>query len=145
MRQDLDAVIAEEWRALGFWYDFTPNDGWVLHGSVHGLSRLAEALDKYAADSRHEEISEHEHIGPHMYLKLVTWHQPEVNKDGIYGLLSDLKNFAASIRNSLAAASPGDRLELAQGFSAGSTVGFTMVVEDNSFDPASLDTQWKPS
>lgn len=141
MNQTIDAAIARGWRQLGFWYDYTPESGWILRGSKIGLGRLADELEKYASDPRNDNISEHEHLGPHMYLKLVTWDSAEINSDGIYGSLQDMRRLADLIRTQLASSREGGTVSLSPIFSEASRVQMVLHIESNTFDPASYDVQ----
>jgi hypothetical protein len=63
-----------EWRALGFFYEVNHEAKvWTLVGSRAGLLCFSDALRAYVADPRNALESEHEHYGPYMYLKVMTW------------------------------------------------------------------------
>jgi hypothetical protein len=130
---------AERWRELGFWYDFTPSEGWTVRGSALGLERLASLLEQFAADPKNAQISEHAHFGPHMYLKVVTWASAEVNHDGIYGSPSDLRRLAAVVRQRLVQCGMGRSFEVSRTYSESSSVRLTIHLEDDTFDPATFD------
>jgi hypothetical protein len=130
---------AERWRELGFWYDFTPSQGWTIRGSATGLDRFAAVLEEYAAEPKNAHISEHTHLGPHMYLKLVTWASAEVNHDGIYGSLADMQRLAALVRQHANQCKVGRSFEVSKTYSDSSSARLTIHLEDDIFDPATFD------
>jgi hypothetical protein len=142
MSPDLRAQTTAEWNDLGFWYDVTPEKGWVIRGSCAGLEKFAALLDAYAVSPRNAALSEHDHFGPYMYLKVVTWSSSEVNRNGIYGTLADIVRLAALIRGRLLSCKPGDSFALAQAFSAASSTELTLVCEPESFNPGAYDAQF---
>ena len=69
----MDDLNAAEWRALGVYYDRDDESHeWRLLGSRAGFATFAAALSAYADDVKNEPLSEHEHMGPHMYLKVMS-------------------------------------------------------------------------
>jgi hypothetical protein len=116
MSPEVRAQTIAEWNDLGFWYDVTPESGWVIRGSRAGLEKFAALLDRYAADPRNTLLSEHDHFGPYMYLKVVTWSFPEINRDGIYGTLQTLFASPLSFGNVLPLATPVTHLLLLKHF-----------------------------
>lgn len=141
MSPELRAQTIAEWNDLGFWYDHTPESGWVIRGARTGLEKLATLLDQYAIDPRNTKLSEHDHFGPYSYLKVVTWSSSEINQDGIYGTLQDIVRLAALIRERVGSCNPGDSFALAQAFSTTSSTEFTLVCEPESFSPGAYDFQ----
>jgi hypothetical protein len=143
MKDSLKAQTAIDWRELGFWYDYTPQSGWIIRGSKSGIERLASLLEAYSRNPRNAPISEHDHFGPYIYLKFVTWSSPEINSDGFYGSLLDLSRLAELIRKQLAIAHSANSIELATLYSPSSTSALTINIEDETFDPASADAELK--
>jgi hypothetical protein len=129
------------WRQLGFWYDYSPEIGWVIRGSIEGLQRFVSLLHAYTANPKNRQVSEHEHFGPFMYLKVVTFPNAEVNNDGIYGTLEDIARFAELLEARLRSAPVGAHFELSREFAVRSSTAFTVHVEADSFDPAAYDTR----
>ena len=136
-----DEHDALAWRQLGFWYDYTPETGWVIRGSIEGLQRFVTLLRAYTANPKNRQVSEHEHFGPFMYLRVVTFPDAEVNNDGIYGTLEDIARFAELLEARLRSASVGACFDLSGEFDARSSAAFTVHVEADSFDPAAYDTR----
>jgi hypothetical protein len=76
-----------EWRELGYFY-FLDDEAkeWRLTGSKEGLMGFAASLEAYAFDPTFTGKSEHEHFGPHMYLKVMTWPEAGIDGQSIHGL-----------------------------------------------------------
>ena len=134
-------LTIREWNDLGFWYDFTPEVGWKIHGHRAGFEKLGKIFDKYVANPFNVNVSEHEHLGPYMYLKIVTWPFPEINHDGIYGSLSDLSRLAVLVRAWANSCPIGNRYQVSQLFSAASTAELTLIMEHDGFSPGDYDAQ----
>ncbi len=65
--------IKEEWLDLGFFYELDDEiRAWVFKGSRAGLMKLCDLLDAYTCNPSMNQLSEHEHYGPYLYLKLMT-------------------------------------------------------------------------
>src|SRR3954468_15805972 len=102
-----------EWRNLGFFYDYDESSScWRLVGSRDGLLRFADLLVAYAADPRNEPLSEHEHYGPYMYLKLLTWNERDITEHAICGTLADFRALAGIVRDKLSAAVAGSVISI---------------------------------
>jgi hypothetical protein len=60
--EELNNFTREDWRELGFYYDFDKSAArWQLIGSRDGLLKFRDILFDYAADPRHAGLSEHDH------------------------------------------------------------------------------------
>ena len=95
----VNEATRKEWRALGFFYDRDDQlKEWKLVGSRSGLLKFRDLLIRYAASSRNEAKSEHDHYGPYSYLKVMTWTEPGMDRNGIYGTLQNLRQLAGSSR-----------------------------------------------
>jgi hypothetical protein len=82
--REVDSITITEWRELGYFYDFDPNsNSWIIRGSRNGIQKLIDQLKAFAKNPKFAEKSEHEHFGPYMYLKVMTWDFPDItNKHG---------------------------------------------------------------
>jgi len=130
----------EEWRSLGFFYDVDEHaQVWKFIGSRAGLLRFRDALSAYVADPRKASESEHEHYGPYMYLKIMTWRDTGIDKNAIRGPLPDLARLAAVVEARLATAKPGSVLRIQDEFAADSPYALVLEVREDSFDPATAD------
>jgi hypothetical protein len=130
----------QEWRELGFFYDRDDAAGqWKIHGSKEGLEKFAASLDRYAANPNHADISEHDHLGPYMYLKFGTWPTPQLNSDWLAGPLPALAGLARNIRAALITASVDQTLSFRSAFAPSEPYDLLLTVESDSFDPARAD------
>lgn len=130
----------EEWRTLGFFYDVDHEAKvWTLIGSRAGLLCFRDVLRAYVADPRNTLESEHEHYGPYMYLKVMTWQEAGFDKDAIRGPLGDLARLAELVEAKLADAQPGSTVRIHEEFAADSPYALVLQVHEDSFDPATAD------
>jgi hypothetical protein len=132
----------QDWCNFGYFYavDDTAKE-WHLHGSVSGLLKLAHSLEAYAANPANAGISQHEHLGPHMYLVLTTWPTAKLDGHGVFGKASDLLRLASIVRRYLANASAGQVLRMRQEYTPSAEYTLCLHVHHDGFDPASLDPQ----
>lgn len=135
----MNDVTRREWRELGFFYDCQDNPPrWRLVGSRAGLLKFVEILDTYATNPRHTELSEHEHYGPYLYLKLMTWEAPEITNAAICGTLSDLQRLATIVREKLSSFKAGTVFVVGDEYGAGpGSIEFD--IREDGFDPAGAD------
>lgn len=130
----------EEWRELGFYYDYDKGaKSWRLVGSCSGLLKFCDLLEVYSQDSRNKGISEHDHYGPYMYLKIMTWNGPDINENAIAGTLADLKRLADICRKKLSTSKPGDVIRVDSEYVKEYTSSLQFEVQNNEFDPAGPD------
>jgi hypothetical protein len=139
--EQMNQVTREEWRELGFFYDFDKeNSRWRLIGSRGGLLKFRDILNAYADDSRNQQISEHEHYGPYFYLKLMTWEGAEITENAICGTPSDFRRLAKIVENKLNACSAGSTFTIGDEYAEGNLAMIEFEVCEEGFDPASADT-----
>jgi hypothetical protein len=137
---EINEITRREWRELGFFYDRDDlAKEWKLSGSKSGLRSFAATLKRYAEDPRNELVSEHEHLGPYMYLEVGTWASPEITEHWIAGPLPELYKVALAIEAWLDSASVGERISLRSTFAPLSPYEFVLEVHADSFDPATAD------
>lgn len=132
----------EEWRDLGYYYvsDDVAKE-WHLHGSAPGLLGFVRSLESYAANPANAAVSEHEHLGPHMYLVLCTSPTAKLNGSGIFGQSSDMLRLAHLVRAGLSTSAPGQVLRVREQFTPSAEYTLCLHVHKHTFDPASLDPQ----
>ncbi len=136
----VNAVTRSEWRELGFFYEFQlETNAWRLVGSKGGLLGFAKLIRRYIESPRNHALSEHEHFGPYMYLKVCTWKEAEINSHSIAGTISDLKRLADLIEQALWGATPGESREIATKYEPSSPCRLILEVREDSFDPATAD------
>jgi hypothetical protein len=92
------------------------------------------------AEPINADISEHDHLGPYMYLKIGTWHGPQLTDDWIAGPLPALAQLARDVRARVAAAGEGQKLSFRDSFAPQSTYDLTLKIEPDTFDPARADS-----
>jgi len=95
----------------------------------------------YAANSRNEAKSEHDHYGPYKYLKVMTWTEPGIDRNAIYGTLQNLRQLAGIIEAKLQDTRPGSVLRIQEEFAASCEYCLVLKVRDEGFDPASADPE----
>jgi hypothetical protein len=126
---------------LGFFYDRDDaSSEWRLEGSRSGLLRFAAELERYASKPINASVSEHDHLGPYMYLKIGTWHSPQLNEDWIAGPLPALRALAERIRDWLPKAAVGECLSLRPLFAPSAPYDALLLVQGDAFDPARADS-----
>lgn len=135
-------MTRREWRDLGFFYSSDDEAReWRLTGSKEGLLRFADSLDAYATDPRFADQSEHNHFGPHMYLKVMTWPDAGIDGRSIHGTQEDLRRLAVLVRQKLSAAHAGEAVSVGSDYAANAEYKIVFRVKEQDFDPASEDPQ----
>jgi hypothetical protein len=135
----------EEWRELGFHYDRDDNaKSWILTGSRTGLLKFRDALLAYTSNPVNATPSEHDHYGPYMYLKVMTWPDAGFDDNCIRGSLDDLKRLTTIIERKIAFASVGESIRIQEEFAPDSPFGLVINIRDDDFDPASADSALPP-
>lgn len=118
MSPKIKMMTIEEWRDLGFFYDYIKQEKcWLFIGSEKGIFKLYNTIKEYCQNPRNGQISEHYHLGPYMYLKIVTWNEPIINENGIYGSLEDLSRLADIIKTYLDKTKSSDTIEIDEEYS----------------------------
>lgn len=137
-----DLQFKAEWKELGFYYDFektTDKPEWRFFGSKEGLTNIIGILDKYVTNPANNSISEHEHYGPHIYLKIMTWTSPTITDSYIAGTIEDLTILKSIIAEQLSKAAIGDTFYLGNYYGIDNTADAKFIVMKNDFDPSSMD------
>ena len=133
-------IDKKEWRNLGFFYTFNvEKNRWEFYGDRLGLQNFSKALNKYVSDSKNVEISEHIHLGPHSYLKIITWEKPVINEDGFYGSITDLEKLISIYSQKLSSTKEDDCFTIDKEYSSFNKSSLYVCVKKEGFDPSSLD------
>jgi hypothetical protein len=141
-----DEHTRREWRELGFFYDLNPETKeWRVVGTRAGIERFGELLVRYASDPRNARPSEHEHYGPYMYLKVMTWPDPGISQNSIHGSIADLRGLGELIARHARDSAPGARIRIAEQFAKDLEYGLVLDIRDDSFDPALEDPALSPT
>lgn len=129
-----------EWRELGFFYERDDETKeWRIRGSRTGLGKFAQILLDYSANPRRQALSEHDHFGPYMYLKIGTWSEPVIDNRWIAGTPSELKQLSELIGAGLSIAREGDVLRFRDAYAPGCSYELVLEVSESGFDPAVAD------
>ncbi|NMC56938.1 MAG: hypothetical protein GYA50_06945 [Eubacteriaceae bacterium] len=142
MSRALKLETIEEWRELGYYYDYDKEEKfWIIIGSKEGILKFCQTLKQYSQNPNNNTKSEHDHLGPYMYLKIVTWNEAFINDDGIYGSLEDLSKLADIIKACSDKAAFADIITIDKEYSSSNHSYIKIFVREDDFDPASPDTQ----
>lgn len=137
---DLKEDTRLEWRELGFFYERDDDlKEWRLSGSRAGLLGFARILLNYSRNRRRQQLSEHEHLGPYLYLEIGTWNERVIDGHWIAGTLEDLNVLSFLVTQEVSAAKPGDVLRLRNAYAPGSPYELRLEVCGDDFDPAAAD------
>lgn len=137
-----DENVRLEWREFGFFYDQDEaKKVWRLVGSKSGLGQFARLLRDYAANPARASVPQHDHYGPHMYLKIATWHSAGIDEKSIHGTIADLNRLALLVDNQLASANQGAVFSIRGDYSPESKWSLFFEVRGDTFDPASEDPE----
>lgn len=140
--EETNRATRQEWRELGFYYDRDDSErAWILKGSKQGLLKLSEILKAYTQNNHKSGKSEHIHLGPYMYLKIITWNEAHIGEQGVYGSQKDLKRLANQIEGKLMEASPNQIFEVAEEYAGDKDYSMTLYVMREDFDPAEVDPE----
>lgn len=139
---DLNKHILQEWRQLGFYYDFDKRaevNQWRFYGSKQGLRQFSRLIQKYIDDNVNEEKSEHEHYGPYAYLKIITTEKPMITENYIGGTLDDLKKLSLLINQLTDGNDIGTTFNIDKEYAKGNTATTRFFIMADNFDPSCLD------
>lgn len=137
---EMKAAVREEWRKLGFFYDRDDDTKtWKIVGDRKGIERFIQEVTRFTSDPRNERPSEHEHLGPYLYLKLMSWPENRIDEQGIAGPLSELQRMAFTIREGLLRAADAQKIFLRQSFAPNSEYELCIELRPGAFDAAGED------
>lgn len=128
----------KEWRELGFYYELKDNK-WVFIADKKGLLRFAELLRKYGNNPRRNKLSEHDHYGPYMYLKIMTWNTPNIDEETISGSLQDLLRLSQLVESHLSHCKPNDKFVIGADYAPNHKCELEFQIQKDGFDPAQPD------
>ena len=138
--EETNAITRREWRELGFFYELDDiGKRWRIVGSRSGLGRFCDELANFAANPKNEQLSEHVHLGPYMYLEIGSWSTPETTDHWIAGPLASLRYLADVMRTRIILARATDVLYFRDVYAPGSPYELTLELRDDDFDPAKED------
>ena len=139
-KQKMIDETKDEWRELGFYY-VCDDDAkeWILTGSKSGLMRFYDCLNVYGENEKNAGVSEHDHFGPYMYLKIMTWAEAGINDKSINGSLADLLRLSELIKNKLETSDAGDSVIISSEYAETCDYKIRLNIMPHDFDPASPD------
>jgi len=135
----MDKAI-QAWQELGFYCDYDgDHNSWCFLGSQTGLTKFVDLLKKYANNVQNQMISEHEHIGPYMLLKIMTWDKPKITSEGIAGPLMDILKLANLVETHLSQSKPGDCFTIGEEYCKQNHCKLIFYIKEKDFDPSTTD------
>ena len=140
---DLKKMLINEWRELGFYYDFDERLSvyqWRFYGSKSGLKNFVKILNDYTINAANDRVSEHDHLGPYSYLKIITLdNQAVINENAFGGAIADLKKLRNIIAEKLEVAQSGETFNIDKDYGEENTVTVKFFIMADNFDPVSMD------
>jgi hypothetical protein len=135
-----DQKTIKEWNELGFYYEYNDSfEQWRIFSSISGVQKFCEILKAYAKNLKKEPISEHSHVGPYNYLKIMTWHEPIITKQYIGGSLKDLMALTNIIAEKLNLTKVGEIMIIYKEYSQQSTSPLIFIIMSENFKPSSIE------
>lgn len=139
-RFDIVEHTKEDWRELGFYYSFEKEEKtWLLQGSAQGLSNLGRELREFATGGQYTELGDHEHLGPYMYLTVITSEEPQITDYGLFGSKDDLIRLSEIIEVRLKRSKVGDIVIIDSEYSITNEAVLRMEIKEDGFDPTRAD------
>ena len=139
---DKNHTTIDEWRELGFYYDLNEDNDikeWRFFGSREGILSFTSFLNEYANRVDKETISEHDHLGPYNYLKIMTWDKAIITDQYFAGTIRDIKTLGNLIGEKLNNTKAGGAFSIDHDYGTGNTATAKFFVMADTFDPASMD------
>ena len=138
----MDKQTANEWDLLGFYYEYEQDlKQWRFLGSKEGLLILTKIITAYGSKLSNQGLSEHIHIGPYSYLKIMTWNEAIVTDNYIGGTIDDLMRLSKLIIGHLSSAFVGSVFKILSEYSEKSSVSLLFIIMADSFRPSSIEFQ----
>jgi hypothetical protein len=137
---ETNTATKREWRQLGFFYDRDDHaKKWRIVGSGSGVKNFSRLLREYVAKPKHVQLSEHDHYGPYMYLKVMTWTEPRLDSHAIAGRIQDLARLADLLDAKAAVTPEGARFVVGPEFAPNCEYVLEVEIKEEGFDPSSAD------
>ena len=111
---------------------------------ARGSSEVPRRARGVFIETVNAQQSEHDHYGPYMYLKVMTWPEAGFDDDSIRGSLEDLKRLAHIIEGKVASTAVGESVRIQEEFARNSPYALMLNIRDDGFDPASADAGLPP-
>lgn len=135
-------ATAEDWRKLGFYYECDEEKQvWRFVGSKAGLYKLAYLFIEYSSNPYNQKISEHQHYGPYMYLKIATSVDFGIGKYGFCGSLRNFNDLGRQINDKIMSAEENSTIVFVPIWSSVTDYRLIFDVRQENFDLATVDLQ----
>lgn len=139
-QHEFDELDKRAWKELGFYYEYNDEKReWHIYGDRMGLEKFGRAITAYCISPKNVVVSEHIHLGPYQYLKIVTWDEPRICDQGLFGSLEDLSRFTHIFETKLGLAKANDVFVIGEEYSETNTADLLVHVMETGFDPSSMD------
>jgi len=139
---DFDETDRTEWRSLGIYYQVDDDSKeWQIFGDKEGIKNFGKIISDYCDQPENSGISEHIHLGPYNYLKIMTWDKPLITTYFIAGRIEDLKTLSEMIFKKTENLEPGNVFSIDKEFGDENEAKITIHIMPNNFDPVSMDQQ----
>ena len=137
---DWDLQTINEWKELRYYYEYEEElKQWRLYGNKKGLQSFVDNIEHYINNPTNNSISEHMHLGPHNYLKILTWHKAEISEKYIGGTFSDLKLLKELVAEKLKKVQAGEIFRIGNDYSPATTISILFFIMADGFDPSSIE------
>jgi hypothetical protein len=138
----INEMLKREWRELGFYYVIDKESReWKIFGDKNGIENLQAIIKEYCNNTRNFQISEHIHLGPYSYIKIMTWDRPLITTEFIAGTIEDLKILNKLINENLENTKIGDSFVIDKEFGEENKAKISISIMSDNFDPATMDEQ----
>lgn len=139
---DIEEMLRREWRQLGVYYEMdNATKEWKMYGDRKGIENFRSIIKEYCDKHENFRISEHIHLGPYSYLKIMTWDRPIISTDVIAGTIRDLKKLSELIREKLKNTKTEESFTIDNEFGDNNKAKITIKVMADKFDPVTMDEQ----
>jgi hypothetical protein len=129
----------DEWNELGFYYEYEDYiNQWRIFWTKTGIQKFCEIIESYAGEMDNLPVSEHIHLGPHSYLKIMTWHERLISNNAIAGTPDDLLGLSKMIKE-LGRTNPGEVMKIFKEYSKKSTSSLLFIIMPDNFKPSSIE------
>jgi hypothetical protein len=112
---------------------------WEFSGDRLGLQRFYNELMNFIVSTKSLDLSEHIHLGPYSYLKIVKWDSAFISSDGFYGTNQDFKKLADIFLVKLKSVKANCSFTIDEEFSKSNKAYLLVNIKEDGFDPSSLD------
>jgi len=140
MNREMKDQVKEEWRMFGFYYDTdTANKKWIFIGSKLGLEQFSIYIHRFLNSGTRMFTSQHDHLGPYGYLKIMVYDPPNITENHICGSIQELERLGELIEKRIKESKPGDIFTIRDEYYESCEFSLEFRVKEYGFDPATAD------